>query len=439
MKYMILAAAVLLTACGGESTPSADTNVAVTGASGESSTPVADNADTHDEGNDEGDTDNHNSNPTDNSTGEPIDAPPSAINTFEHLATDALWMACEADAGLGDRDAWQQIQVQFNSFRDCVKVCPTDDSFIPDPDFPGLGWNNRLRTACAVATNATAGAFIPVPVYLPATGRQSFTSVWSYPLFAGTGQWQCTHQQRQLSSDSFSDTGTTVSYRFYGDGLADVSNAAGTALTAARWWFDGYAGTRRIALPTASEDDNLIPSQYIGNVQLDNNTLTVYRTTVDRLVCTAVTPTAAIPSVPFSPASLDGIEPLSLQQLIGNPLQCRSFESLSLSIDGQSATNIGYNSDHDNDQAVFIDVRQVAETDADGDTRYALYSSDESTFTNDSGQFDSSFRVAGEVRRSFSQNLIDFKSVNNRIIMTDTYRTGGSGSSSEMVTYSICE
>jgi hypothetical protein len=445
MKYIILAAAVLLAACGGNSAPTTtNTDVSVTGASGDSSTPVADNSDTVDDNNtnenDSNESNSQNSNQTDSdSSGEPNDSPPSAIDTFEHLATDALWMACEPDAGLGDRDAWQQIQVQFNEFRDCVKVCPTDDSFIPDPDFPGLGWNNRLRTACAVATDATAGAFIPVPVYLPTTGRQSFTSAWSYPLFAGTGQWQCTHQQRQLSSDSFSDTGTTVNYRFYGNGLADVNNAAGTALTAARWWFDGYAGTRRIALPTASGDDNLIPSQYIGNVQLDNNTLAVYRTTVDRLLCTAVAPAAAIPSVPLSPASLDGIEPLALQQLIGNPLQCRSFETLSLSIDGQSFTNVGYSSNYDTEQAVLINVREVAETDADGDTRYALDSSDNASYTFSSRQFDSSFRIAGEVSRSFSQNLIDFKPVNNRIIMTNTYRQGGSGSSSESVTYSICE
>ncbi len=378
-------------------------------------------------------------------TAPPADNQPAPIDTTPYAArlSDPVWRLCSAETGINSSDSWQRQLVQFDTFRDCVKGCPTDDSFIPDPDFPGLGWNNALATACAVIDSVPGSALYSVPLYLPNTqpARQTFANIGAFQVHAGGGQWQCAHQRRNLSSEPFSNTGIQISYRFYPNGTVDTQNNATDNQSTEQWWFDGFTGTRVIGLPTDSTDESLLPQRYVGNVSVDGNSMMIYRTTVDRLACTSERSADSTAGLPESATVIETLPRLAVDDLIGRPMSCRAYDSVALSLDGQSFTFIGQRSNLETDLSdVFINVSQSASVDASGESRYDFQDGSTTTYTvDDTGTFDSTFRLPGEVTRSFAFHQIDFRRYNDQLIMTDLFATGGSGNSSRFYTYSLCD
>jgi hypothetical protein len=380
----------------------------------------------------------------DNSPTETPDTDSNLNDTAQFAArtTDPLWRVCGAGVGLDSRDSWQRQQLGPDIYRDCIKACPTNDDFIPDPNFPGLGWDNRLRTACAVIENAEADVYSAVPLYLPdqEPSRQSFFNIGAFQLHAGGGNWQCAHQQRNLSSEPFTDTGTQITYRFYSDDQVDVRNSSTGVLTTDRWWFDAWSDTRILGLPTGSTDESVIPERYVGNVQIDANRMTIYRTTVDRLLCTTERAATTVARFPESIDQINSLTVLPVDQLLNRPMYCQPFESVLITLDAVGVTQTGYHSNlEDAAEAVFIEINQSASVDMTGNTRYEFQNDSQTSYSvSDDGVFDSTFRIAGEVTRSFAFNLVDFRQFNNELIMVDQYATGSSGSSSRSLTYSLC-
>ena len=372
----------------------------------------------------------------------------SVENSFPFVAliTDPVWRVCDVDIGTDSSDAWQNFEVLpgRSETRVCIKACPTDDSFIPDPDFPGLGWDNTLSTACAVISPAMDTRFSEiistVPLYLPdqQPSRQTFTNIGAFQVHAGGGQWQCSHQQRNLSSDSFTDTGVEITYQFNGDGTANVQKSGGSQTTT-RWFFDRNFGTRVLAVGTGSPfDGNTIPATYIGNVQVDTNNMTIYRTTVDRLLCTSERPDDTLAGLPESPEQIAELPALLIDDLLGEPLSCAVYDATELCIDCQSFTAVGEASNFtSSSEPVFININQSAVVDASGQVRYEFESDSGATYTvNEEGTFDSFFIRQGA--STFSSAEVTFRQFNDRIIMTESARSGGSGSSSATNTSSVC-
>ena len=408
--------------------------------------PVADDSDATDtESNDTITPDNEPTETTESTAPPAADNQPAPIDSSPYAArlSDPIWPVCSPETGIGSSDSWQRVMVQFDTYRVCVKGCPTDDSFIPDPDFPGLGWNNALSTACAVIDSAEGSSFNSVPLYLPNTqpARQTFESIGAFQVHAGGGQWQCAHQRRNLSSEPFSNTGIQISYRFYPNGTVDTQNNATDNQSTDQWWFDGFTGTRVIGLPTDSTDESLLPQRYVGNVSIDGNSMTIYRTTVDRLACTSERSADSTAGLPESATVIETLPRLAVDDLIGRPMSCRAYDSVALSLDGQSFTSIGQRSNLDTDLSdVFINISQSASVDASGESRYDFQDGSTTTYTvDDTGTFDSTFRLQGEITRSFAFHQIDFRRYNDQLIMTDLFATGGSGSSSRFYTYSLCD
>lgn len=434
---VILASAIALSACGGDSSNALVASDPVTSEPGLESTPVQPNSGA------DGVNAPDDTAATDNGAAVTEQLPEQPGSTpYVARATDPVWRVCAGDIGIDSRDSWQRQLVQSGTYRDCIKACPTNSDFIPDPDFPGLGWDNRLRSACAVIDNPEDQLHHPVPLYLPGQQpfRQSFNNVSAFQLHAGGGQWQCAHQQRSLSSDPFANTGVEISYQFFGDGAVDTQNNSSRQSSRGLWWFDGFIGTRVIGVPTGTTDEGLLPERYIGNVQLTGNSMQIYRTTVDRLSCSSERASDTLRGYPESPDELATLTVLSLDSLLNKPLRCQAYESLALSLDGQSFTQIGQRSNLESPQSdVFINITPSASVDASGQSRYEFENDSTTSYTlNDEGAFDSTYRHPGEVTRSFAYHLIKFRQYNDRIIMTDRYAIGGSGSSSLYVTDSLC-
>lgn len=369
--------------------------------------------------------------------------PVETITPFIAQITDPIWRVCEADVGTDSSDAWQNIQV-FSSTRVCVKACPSDDSFIQDPNFPGLGWDNALSTACAVINRVEGTPFSTVPLYLPneQPSRQTFTNIGAFQVHAGGGQWQCSHQQRNLSSDSFTDTGVEITYQFFSDGTANVRRNGGSEFTAS-WFFDSNSGTRIIGVFTGSSfvaplSESIIPASYVGNVQTDTNSMYIYRNTVDRLSCTSERPADALTGFPESPEQVAELPVLLLDDLIDRPMSCTAYDALRLCVDCQSFTVVGESSDlEDSPDPVFININQSALTDASGQVRYEFQSDSATTYTVDEeGTFDSFFIRQGA--RSFADSKVVFSRFNDRIVMTENAREGGSGGVRTSSASSLC-
>ncbi len=87
----------------------------------------------------------------------------------------------------------------------------------------------------------------------------------------------------------------------------------------------------------------------------------------------------------------------------------------------------------------FIRVVQSDLVDGSGEQRYRFETDSDQTFAiKDDGAFDSTFIPVGDVQRSFSNNVVEFKNFENSIIMINESSSGGSGSSNRTVTYSLC-
>ena len=383
-----------------------------------------------------------------NEISDPID-----LNTpFVSLLSDPVWRVCPTDVGTDSSDSWQVVEPAGpgNGFRDCVKRCPTDDNFIPDPDFPGLGWDNALSTACAVVSDSgivdsVSGEteFRTVPLYIPdqQPTRQAFTGIGAFQVITGGGAWQCTHQQRNLSSDSFTDTGLEIAYQFSSQRTVSVQRSDGVESPNPLWHFDRRAGTRVIVLPYSGEpdDERGKPRAYVGNIQIDGNSMLIYRTTVDRLACISERPENSVPDFPATLEQTTELPALLLNDVLGRPMNCTAYEALDRCIDCESSSPFGQISALESSPVQqFIDINLSESVDLSGQVRYELQSGSGQSFTVDEdGLFDSFFGRQGA--SSISSSQVFFRQFNDRIVMTQSARYASSGSSSGSTRLSICD
>ena len=363
---------------------------------------------------------------------------------------DPQWRVCGIDDGIGNSSSWQTVDLNFyngnasHAGRICIKACPSDENFIPDPSFPGLGWDNLNSNACAVVGTTPAYTAAPVPLYLPdnAPLAESFATPLAYYLYAGDTTWNCAVQNRQLSHDHFTDTGTYIDLQFSSTGMLRHKLDTDSQWSEGNWGFDAFTGHK--VLSVSGQSESFTPSgaynsnSIIGNYRVNQNKLEIYNTTVDRLSCTASREVEIAAGFPESIDEIESAPVVTLDELRNMNLECEAFQQTS--IHPQSASFGAGHEIEDSSEIASRTITNVRAVEVDESLRYqdryALDNS-ETNYSYNEGSFSQRNLSLNDVSRSPFEHLITFRRTAGSIIMTENNHSGGGSGNSGTYTYTL--
>ena len=428
------------------------------------------NSDMADNGSSDSESDNSSQTVEDTQTSETTPESPQAdvgdLNTTTSFATqcagdagrpgfmttspncDPQWRVCRADDGLNSSNSWHTVDSDFyngnqsHAGRICVKRCPNNADFIPDPAFPGLGWDNLKQTACAVAVESNDYDSVPVPLYLPDNTplRETFVTPLAYFLYAGDAIWTCAVQHRQLSHDYFLNTGIFIELRFHDNSQLLHRLSTDSQWNDGYWGFDAFTGLKVLHVygDSFSSTDGYTSNSINGNLRINQNRLEIYNTTVDRLACSTNRQHETTAEFPESIDEIESAPVITLAELRAMTLECNAFQRTT--IHPQSAY---YGAGHEIESTTDIPVRTISnvravEVDANllYQDRFALDDSSVNYSYTD-GSFSQRNQFANDVSRSPGNTIITFRRTSTAIIMTEHKHSGGGSGNSGDYTYTL--
>lgn len=232
--------------------------------------------------------------------------------------SDASWEFCGTELPFGQ--TWGSQQSHNNTNTSCVRRCGATATELPNT--PGWSYDPEAAAECVVdeffSANSTAALSVSanVAVYdISASGteRQLFEDQFAYPLYHGGSTWECSQQIRESNNEEFSSIGVPRIIQF------DTSFGG-------NWYFD-----RRQWKQILTIDDSDVQGEsfeYTGYAQIHHDSLTLYKTSYDRLSCTRSGPAQDL-TLPTNISEFQRAESLFLNDLLDQSFQCRLLEGLS--------------------------------------------------------------------------------------------------------------
>jgi len=252
-----------------------------------------------------------------------------AVNT----ATDAVWQFC--DSRIDNVLSQNQTFGIFPTFRGsavraCVRRCPADAVILAD--LPGWGFDANAGAECIFDDNPGDSSAV-VPVYVENSVQPiEFEESFAFPLYEGDGFWQCAIEARSSNRDTFIVSGSEITFQLTSDGnTREGSN----------WFFDDRSDRRTLRIQVELADST--PFVYEGYTLIDHNSLTIYKTSLERLSCNKLNPVEDT-SLPVIVSSFIQAPSVPANILLNQTTQCRGIESLQRSDSSVSSSGVGFNS-----------------------------------------------------------------------------------------------